>query len=157
MLETGVARTDLLGCLSHSRNISGMPGGNFITSGININSELRMNSLQFTNFFGQRSLRSTKTRFQPKLKNVCTNYEKHLWNNKIIKLLHFIFIKVKNQLHWNITLGYQLKCAWFQRHTNVNACLFSALLSPPNICLCKKIYIKIFQIHELTNNMLYNI
>lgn len=51
-----MARTDLLGCLSHSRNISGMPGGNVVTSGININFELRMNSLKFTHFFGQRSL-----------------------------------------------------------------------------------------------------
>lgn len=46
-----MARTDLLGCLSHSRNISGMPGGNVVTSGININFELRMNSLKCTHFF----------------------------------------------------------------------------------------------------------
>lgn len=51
-----MARKDLLGCLSHSRNISGMPGGNVVTSGINIHFELRMDSLKFTNFFGQRSL-----------------------------------------------------------------------------------------------------
>lgn len=46
-----MARTDLLGCLCHSRNISGRPGGNVVTSGININFELRMNSLKFTHFF----------------------------------------------------------------------------------------------------------